>query len=71
MQRFFEIPELLDLTFHFVDQRDRYNLLRVSRSAFYSAAPLVWKSLGRISDLMVLIRGTRYTTVFPAQTRCI
>ncbi|KAG8701919.1 hypothetical protein FRC08_003818 [Ceratobasidium sp. 394] len=71
MQRFFEIPELLNLTFHLLDERDQCTLLRVSRRNFYSAGPFVWGSLSRISDLILLIRGARLVTVEPGRTQWI
>ncbi|KAG9081817.1 hypothetical protein FS749_007363, partial [Ceratobasidium sp. UAMH 11750] len=71
MQRFFEIPELLNLTFRFLNKQDHCTLLCVSRRTFYSAAPFVWKYLRGVSDLMMLIRGARFVVLAPGRTQCI
>ncbi|KAG8743183.1 hypothetical protein FRC12_015100 [Ceratobasidium sp. 428] len=59
MQSFFQVCELLDLTFSHLSNQDHYSLLLVSRKTFYSAARIIWKTLKRTSDLIILIRGAR------------
>ncbi|KAG9076514.1 hypothetical protein FS749_011717 [Ceratobasidium sp. UAMH 11750] len=71
MQRFFEIPELLSLTFHLLDEKDHYTLLHVSRKTFYSAAPFIWGSITRVWDLFILIRGARSVALVSGLTQCI
>lgn len=59
--RILQIPELLSLICRHSVPRAQTCLLRVSRTFFDSAAPVVWENVSGVHNLLVLLPGVTVT----------
>ncbi|KAF8606215.1 hypothetical protein BDV93DRAFT_363455 [Ceratobasidium sp. AG-I] len=50
-----EVPELIGLICEHTEDSDLASLLRVSQRLFYCVAPLVWRDVSRITELITLL----------------
>ncbi|KAF8609086.1 hypothetical protein BDV93DRAFT_504533 [Ceratobasidium sp. AG-I] len=53
--RVYEVPELLELICSFVEKSTLANLLTVSQQFFHCAAPLVWKEVSGVANVLGLL----------------
>lgn len=60
-RRVFEVPELTELVFSFVEKQTLVQLLTVSQHFFYCAAPLVWKEVPEVMTLLCFLPGLDLT----------
>lgn len=63
LHRITQIPELIELICRHADPRSRTSLLRVSRSFFDVAAPIVWEKVSGVHNILTLLPGV--TAVLP------
>lgn len=54
-RRVFEVPELVDLICSFVRKRNLTNLLTVSQCVFHCVAPLIWKDVTGVVNIIRLL----------------